>query len=343
MNNITNNLSKQCQEVVKNLIEPMPKSVNRHASEPSDSTHEIKNDSMKNEWIDIGGVKKWIRTCPECGVEILCPTKRQAVKCTKKGVKCIECGYKNKIVPPRKPKPKRIPTREELTRNCPKCCIELLYKTKAGKDAANTRNAKCKDCQNKATRIYETPDKLERNCPDCGKLMQYTKGKDLSIRRHRWLRDTRENRLCNKCVRSGSRNGMAGTSRCGKDNPNYVNKWSKKQKTRMREISVKKYIERGYILTNYNPNACKYFDRLSKEKKWNLQHAENGGEVVVNGYFLDAYDKKRNIVVEYDEPSHFLGGKLKQKDVDRMNEIKQTMGCRFYRYDERTKKLKKYN
>jgi hypothetical protein len=136
---------------------------------------------------------------------------------------------------------------------------------------------------------------------------------------------------------------MAGTSRCGKDNPNYGNKWSKKQKTRMREISVKKYIERGYILTNYNPNACKYFDKLSKEKKWNLQHAENGGEVVVNGYFLDAYDKDRNIVVEYDEPNHFLGGKLKQKDFDRMNEIKQTMGCTFYRYDERTKKIKRYN
>jgi ribosomal protein S27E len=327
----------------KNYIKPKSNCLNNNEQEPSDTTKITKSDSTQPQWIDIGGVKKWIRHCPECKVGILCPTKRQAVKCTKKGVKCIECGYKNKIVPPRKPKPKRIPTREELTRNCPKCSIELLYKTKEGKDAANTRNAKCKDCQNKATRIYETPDKLERNCPDCGKLMQYTKGKDLSIRRHRWLRDTRENRLCNKCVRSGSRNGMAGTSRCGKDNPNYGNKWSKKQKTRMREISVKKYIERGYILTNYNPNACKYFDKLSKEKKWNLQHAENGGEVVVNGYFLDAYDKDRNIVVEYDEPNHFLGGKLKQKDVDRMNEIKQTMGCTFYRYDERTKKIKRYN
>lgn len=272
----------------KNYNEQKSNCLNNNEQEPSDTTKITKSDSTQPQWKDIGGVKKWIRHCPECDDEI-------------------------------------------------------TYTDKGNRNTAEKSKRLCKMCLAKSKRLYETPDKLERNCPDCNKVIQYIKGKDLSIRRHRWLRDTRENRSCNKCVRSGARNGMAGTSRCGKDNPNYGNKWSKKQKTRMREISVKKYIERGYILTNYNPNACKYFDRLSKEKKWNLQHAENGGEVVVNGYFLDAYDKDRNIVVEYDEPNHFLGGKLKQKDVDRMNEIKQTMGCTFYRYDERTKKIKRYN
>jgi hypothetical protein len=346
----------------KNYIKPKSNCLNNSEQEPSDTTKITKSDSTQPQWIDIGGVKKWIRHCPECEVEILCPTKRQAVKCTKKGVKCIECGYKNKIVPPRKPKPKRIPTQEELTRNCPKCCIELLYKTKAGKDAANTRNAKCKDCQNKATRIYETPDKLERNCPDCGKLMQYTKGKDLSIRRHRWLRDTRENRLCNKCVRSGSRNGMAGTSRCGKDNPNYNKRWSiEKRIEYSKRFSGKnavwygkhhteetKELKRNIALDNLKKlgkigvgkNACDYLDKLSSETGWDLQHAKNGGEFRLCGYLVDGYDSKRNIVVEYDEPFHYtVDGKLKQKDVDRMKKIMQHTNCKFYRYNERTKEF----
>jgi len=272
----------------KNYTKPKSNCLNNNEQEPSDTTKITKSDSTQPQWKDIGGVKKWIRHCPECGDEI-------------------------------------------------------TYTDKGNRNTAEKSKRLCKMCLAKSKRLYETPDKLERNCPDCNKVIQYIKGKDLSIKRHRWLRDTRENRSCNKCVRSGSRNGMAGTSRCGKDNPNYGNKWSKKQKTRMREISVKKYIERGYTFNNYNPSACKYFDILSEERGWELRHAENGGEVVVNGYFLDAYDKDRNIVVEYDEPNHFLGGKLKQKDVDRMNEIKQTMGCTFYRYDERTKKIKRYN
>ena len=272
----------------KNYNEQKSNCLSNNEQEPSDTTKITKSDSTQPQWKDIGGVKKWIRHCPECGDEI-------------------------------------------------------TYTDKGNRNTAEKSKRLCKMCLAKSKRLYETPDKLERNCPDCNKVIQYIKGKDLSIKRHRWLRDTRENRSCNKCVRSGSRNGMAGTSRCGKDNPNYGNKWSKKQKTRMREISVKKYIERGYTFNNYNPSACKYFDILSEERGWELRHAENGGEVVVNGYFLDAYDKDRNIVVEYDEPNHFLGGKLKQKDVDRMNEIKQTMGCTFYRYDERTKKIKRYN
>jgi hypothetical protein len=200
----------------------------------------------------------------------------------------------------------------------------------------------CKDCQNKEARKYPTPDKLERTCPNCKCVIQYTKGKDLSVRRTRWLRDTKENRLCNKCSRSGSKNGMAGVHRFGKNNPNFGKRWTSEQKERMRKISTQKFIERGYTFNNYNPIACKYFDTLSKEKGWDLRHAENGGEVVINGYFLDAYDEKRNIVVEYDEPHHYVNGSLKKKDIDRMNRIIHHMGCKFYRYNERTNQLSEY-
>jgi hypothetical protein len=92
----------------------------------------------------------------------------------------------------------------------------------------------------------------------------------------------------------------------------------------------------------YNIKSCVYLDELSNKRGWNLQHAKNGGEVVVEGYFVDAYDKKRNIVVEYDEPHHYLGVILKQKDIDRMNKIIHHLKCKFYRYNEKVNKLIRY-
>jgi hypothetical protein len=86
---------------------------------------------------------------------------------------------------------------------------------------------------------------------------------------------------------------------------------------------------------NYNPTACKYFDILSTIMGWNLQHATNGGEVVVCGYFLDAYDKVKNIVVEYDEPYHDRPSEIK-KDIKRQIEIINELKCDFYRYKEST-------
>lgn len=97
---------------------------------------------------------------------------------------------------------------------------------------------------------------------------------------------------------------------------------------------------------SFNKYACQYFDRISEEHGWNLQHATNGGEVECHGYFLDAYDKRRNIVVEYDESRHYKVNEnvwsLIPRDVTRMNDIKHYLRCEFYRYNEKTGKLLKY-
>jgi hypothetical protein len=82
----------------------------------------------------------------------------------------------------------------------------------------------------------------------------------------------------------------------------------------------------------FNTNACEYFDRLNRYYNWNLQHALNGGEIKCGSYWLDSYDRLNNIVVEYDERQHYKSGKLKNKDLDRMNYIISTLHCKFYRY-----------
>lgn len=88
----------------------------------------------------------------------------------------------------------------------------------------------------------------------------------------------------------------------------------------------------------YNVNACKYIDKLNEEKGWNLQHALNGGEIKLFGYYVDGYDKERNIVFEYDEPKHYSNIRdniLKEKDIERQEYIISKLNCEFYRYNEK--------
>ena len=116
----------------------------------------------------------------------------------------------------------------------------------------------------------------------------------------------------------------------------YEEKRQKNREKTLSRVAVQK------MFHAYNFDACKYFDKLSVEKGWNLRHAENGGEFLVRRYWVDAYDEKLNIVVEYDEPRHYSGGVLKKKDVERMNRIISELNCRFFRYNESTKELIQY-
>ncbi|MBC8428318.1 hypothetical protein H8D04_00400 [bacterium] len=90
----------------------------------------------------------------------------------------------------------------------------------------------------------------------------------------------------------------------------------------------------GQVIPNYNPEACKIIEQYGKEHGYNFQHAENGGEYHIKelGYFVDGYDKEKNVVIEYDEKSHFNeNGKLKSKDVNRQTEIIEYLKCNFIR------------
>lgn len=113
---------------------------------------------------------------------------------------------------------------------------------------------------------------------------------------------------------------------------------SKSYRKKKRQNRIKEMKRLGVTTSNYNPKACEYFDILNREKDWRLQHALNGGEVEACGYFLDGYDKERNIVVEYDEPNHQCPAK-RDRDIKRQNEIINYLNCQFYRFNEATNRL----
>lgn len=120
---------------------------------------------------------------------------------------------------------------------------------------------------------------------------------------------------------------------------------SEDHKRKIREGMTRYFSRNGYG-ANTSEKACVYIDRLNKQNHWNLQHAKNGGEIVVCGYYLDGYDKERNIVVEYDEPYHYIdvyNNILREKDIKRQNEIIKEINPIFYRYNQKLDLLYKIN
>lgn len=84
---------------------------------------------------------------------------------------------------------------------------------------------------------------------------------------------------------------------------------------------------------NYNKKACIFFERLNKEMGWRGVHAQNKGEFKVKdlGYVVDYYEPQLNLVIEWDEESHYLGDSLRQRDLDRQEQIMKNLGCSFIR------------
>ena len=123
---------------------------------------------------------------------------------------------------------------------------------------------------------------------------------------------------------------------------------SEETRKKMR-LNLKKYIEtltQQSFKCMYSKKGCEYINKLNEEKHWNLQHAENGGEVEIDGYWLDGYDKVLNIAFEYDEPKHYQdieNNILKEKDQYRQNYIINKLHCEFWRYNEKKKLLYKVN
>jgi len=122
--------------------------------------------------------------------------------------------------------------------------------------------------------------------------------------------------------------------------PEYHKTWlgkthTKETKTKQR-VSTLNYLSKtkGQIVPRYNINSITIIEEYGVKNGYNFQHAENGGEYYIKelGYFVDGYDKEKNTVIEIDEPHHFNNdGSLKEKDVERENEIRKLLKCEFIR------------
>lgn len=128
--------------------------------------------------------------------------------------------------------------------------------------------------------------------------------------------------------------------------------WKGKHHTEESKESIRKGTIK-YLLNvvgsrpRYNKSSIPILEQIAKEHGWNIQHAENGGEFYTGiGYFVDAYDKEKNIVLEYDERIHYEDVEnniLREKDLKRQQRIIEYLHCEYWRYNESTKCLWKVN
>ena len=109
-------------------------------------------------------------------------------------------------------------------------------------------------------------------------------------------------------------------------------------KEKMRESTLNNIqMKCGGVRPNYSTKACEFINKLNEKYNWHLQHALNGGEFYVCGYFVDGYDKEKNIVFEYDEKKHYAdveNNVLRECDLKRQENIIKELSCEFYRYNE---------
>ena len=185
-------------------------------------------------------------------------------------------------------------------------------------------------------------NKYTKICPSCGCILSYSSKCNM-------IRSEKNKSLCSSCWQKGEKNPNFGKhltleikqklskshmgnivsdrtkqkiskKMCGENNHRYGKHNTEEHNQKLRIIIANRIKKYGTTAKNFNPKACEFIDKLNKEKGWNLQHVLNGGEYSFLGYFVDGYDKERNIIVEYDEPIHNSMSK-KKKDIIRQQNI----------------------
>ena len=235
-------------------------------------------------------------------------------------------------------------------KECPNCKIEMYYSNKYDLKYSIVNNKICKKCSgyNKRGKIlYKITDEIRKKLSVSRKGKTPNKGK-------KWSNEYKKNmsvRLMGRIFSEEHKNKISVANKGKSFTDEHKQKLripkSEETKYKLRVATIndlrKKGIKMGYIgAANYNPKACEYIDKLNKENGLNLQHALNGGEVELYGYFVDGYDKDKNIIFEYDEKHHKSSSyKLKKDKIRETNLIQNINPTQFIRYDELNNKLYK--
>lgn len=241
-------------------------------------------------------------------------------------------------------------TGKKWVRNCPECKTEIVYTDRWYYNSCCKLNRLCKVCSKKGSRngsfgkhtSEESKEKIRDKHRQKKSSDYYWFGKELSEETKIKLREYRKKHPIKKTkeqIRIDALK-MAG-NKYRKGIPHTV-----ETKIHLRSVMVEKIRQQtGIISPNYNRSSCLYFEWLNKWNSWNGRYALNGGERYIKelGYWVDYYEPKYNVVVEWDEKRHYNpDGSLKENDLVRMSRIKTFLDCRFFRYNEKSNELKEY-
>lgn len=205
-----------------------------------------------------------------------------------------------------------------LTKTCSGCNKIQTYSCVSSYNLALRKNTKC--C----------------SCNKIGKPV-WNEGKSgLQIAWNRGLRKETDLRV-KKCSLSQKNKKISCEQRKKHSETMTGKHHTEETKHKLRFIAIRELERRGITGKSrmYNPKACDFINQFGKKNGYNFQHAMNGGEIEIYGYFLDGYDKEKNVVFEYDEPKHRFPC-YKKNDIIRQRRIIDSIKpVSFFRYDEK--------
>jgi len=198
---------------------------------------------------------------------------------------------------------------EEYKRICPKCGNEIVYKTKKILAKSIKLGKPCQSCVQKVAKSGG------KNGMYGKKHSEDTKKKIKEKRKYqKFSKETRDKMSITHKLRLEEHNHWLGR------------KHSEESKKKMRIVGANRINENGWH-PSYNVTACKEIEKYGNDNGYNFQHAMNGGEFFIEelGYWLDGYDKEKNVGIEYYENAHKY---FMEKDKIRINEIKKLLKCK---------------
>ena len=229
-------------------------------------------------------------------------------------------------------------------RKCPKCNKEIPYKRKITINKAEKQNTNCKSCAKKGKRCKpfteETRKRMSENHADVSGKNNVMFGRcayDVWVEKYgKEEADKKRNDANNKKRENHYWTGRKRPEKTRKRMSESKKgiKFSDEHRKNCRLSAINRIEkQKGQIQPNYNPGAISIIEQRAKELNIDdLQHAENGGEYQVCGYFVDGYSLSKNIVIEYYEPFH---KKQKERDERRKQEIINHLNCKFIEIMER--------
>jgi hypothetical protein len=194
------------------------------------------------------------------------------------------------------------------SRICKKCGKEVFYKTEEKLKRAIKLNKICLSCSNSLKAVgdknsmygkkhkKETIEKIKEKRKS-QKFLDDTKRKmSISAKKRLAIHNHRKGKLHNDITKEKMR--IAAANRI------HNNKWH----------------------PSFNVFACKVIQSYGEKYEYDFQHAMNGGEVFIKelGYWIDGYDAKKNVVIEYYEKKHQYDI---SKDDIRIKNIKNHLKC----------------
>ena len=197
--------------------------------------------------------------------------------------------------------------------NNPNCKEELCYTEKYNRDNAEKRNTNCGSCskkgENNPSKRPEVRKKISESMSGENNP-NYGKPRPKEIRKK--IGDANRGKI-RESVTEETRKRMSESH----EGKKHSEETKRKQRLSAIKIIEKNKLNGGQLTPNYNHEACKKIDEYNKKHNYNFQHAENGGERCIDGYFPDGVDEKRKTIIEIDEKHHYKNGKLNEKDVKR--------------------------